>query len=642
MLEEKKNLEMASNTIDEPSDAPVLEESKSPEDTAVLNSVSPEEQLVMEEGETDEQLNALEGNPVEEDASEQKNAAAVVVPKAKEPEPDRLYGVQRLVGVIVDILPVLIFIASVVCVGYYIIFPSRGEFHADCTDTLFWAYASYDSGHIFSESFHYACLLPFGGNLLMQLFMPIFGVSMTTHILGMLAFFVLFITFFCLMMREMHCNYRHICISAAILLMIISGTQKMREIFWGHIIYYSLGVLFIFIGLFLLFRLRNLAERKALLSIPPHKRRSAGIHYYITLAVFLVFFMLACTNRISSLTIFGLPLLAGIFAEFVVDSKEPLLSRRSRKNMLLLIAMAIMLVLGMKLCGAWAGDIVAGYEEAYSTYSDKSEWLSHAQGLPMAWLELFGVQNLPGVNIMSDDSIRNLIRMFAAILIAVVPIIATICYPKYEGTKGSHMRVCIWLHWAVTALILVGWICGLLSVAVWRLSPVIATSTMITLLFFQWTIRETTSLARLSGILMIPILSTSLLNAWDICHMPYDKYKDSVQYQLADYLEENDLTYGYASFWYANSLTVVSDDAVKVRNVNIDETGVTPYLYQTNDKWYEAQEGQDRYFLLLTREEYDTLRTKAVDVLKRAVQIQRTETTDGGVWYIFIYTENIF
>ena len=64
------------------------------------------------------------------------------------------------------ILPPVLLLTAVGVVAYYILCPSKGEFHADCTDTLYWAKATYDSGKLINPDFSYACLLPFGGSLL--------------------------------------------------------------------------------------------------------------------------------------------------------------------------------------------------------------------------------------------------------------------------------------------------------------------------------------------------------------------------------------------------------------------------------------------------------------------------------------------
>lgn len=90
------------------------------------------------------------------------------------------------------ILPWIVTLLAAAAVGYYILFPGWGYFHSDCTDTILWAQASYDAGALFNPDFEYACLLPFGGQLLMLPFIGLFGVSTTTHAIGMLLFLLLF------------------------------------------------------------------------------------------------------------------------------------------------------------------------------------------------------------------------------------------------------------------------------------------------------------------------------------------------------------------------------------------------------------------------------------------------------------------
>lgn len=73
---------------------------------------------------------------------------------------------------------------------YYFI--SKGYYHADCTDTITWAEAVLDGKALMNSDFYYACLLPFGGQLLMVPFVAIFGVSMTAQLCGMVLFAICF------------------------------------------------------------------------------------------------------------------------------------------------------------------------------------------------------------------------------------------------------------------------------------------------------------------------------------------------------------------------------------------------------------------------------------------------------------------
>mgnify|MGYP000079070614 CR=1 FL=1 len=301
------------------------------------------------------------------------------------------------------VFPPVLLVVALGLVAYYIICPAKGEFHADCTDTIYWAKATFDSGKLISPDFSYACLLPFGGSLLMLLFLPFFGLSMTTHMLGMLLFFLLLTAVLCWMLREMHWDYRWICTTAAIFLMILSASKKLREIFWGHTIYYSLGILFLFCGLALLFRLQNL--------VAVHQEtRKIRVHSILTFIALILFFVLCCTDQVTAVTIFALPILAGLFLERLLDRKTPLLHWKNTRALLLLLSLGIAVVSGMELGNIWANGVTGAYADAYSNWTAQSTWTEHLQKLPLAWLTLLGLEDIPGEKLMSGESVMNLIE----------------------------------------------------------------------------------------------------------------------------------------------------------------------------------------------------------------------------------------
>ena len=156
-----------------------------------------------------EQEPAEDTAPESDRLAEQKSPAAETARQpAEKPAVTGLKSIpwKKIGHIISAVLPILLLLVAVTVVVHYIVFGSKGEFHSDCTDTIYWAKASHDSGHMLNEDFDYACLLPFGTSLLMQLFMPLFGLSMTTQTLGMLMFLGLFTGFFCLMVHELGWN----------------------------------------------------------------------------------------------------------------------------------------------------------------------------------------------------------------------------------------------------------------------------------------------------------------------------------------------------------------------------------------------------------------------------------------------------
>lgn len=521
--------------------------------------------------------------------------------------------------------------AAVVLVGYYVLFPSRNVYHSDTTDTLMWAIASNESGTLFNPDFTYACLLPFSTSLIMTALIPIFGVTMTTHVLGMLVFFLLFTGALIWMCRRMNWSWHWTSIMVFLVLMLLSGSEKLREIFWGHTIYYSLGVFFVFVGLALLFRHMDLNARKEKMTA---EESFGKINRKLVLSLVLigVWFLLACTNQLIAIVIFALPIMAAVFCERWLDDSCALLCKKNRQTLLVFGIMGIGTVLGHLLTNVLANGIVAGYESAFSSFSNMSIWLDNLMSFPLHWLNLFGVDARDGTPFLSMDSVVDLLMLIAGIVILVLPLAALINYGKIKDAK---LRILILTYWFMTALIMLGYTCGRLANANWRLSPIMAMSIVVSVAFLKWAVSQN-AMQRVVSVLMIPVVFVALINAAGILKMPAMQYKNAVLYQLADALEENGLDYGYATFWRANSITVVSDSRVECRSVNVTETGVTPYEYQSCRSWFDDQPNQEEYFLLLTKDEYDIFKASTSPLVEKEY-----EEIPAHGYYILVFNENV-
>ncbi|MDY2509624.1 MAG: hypothetical protein SOW15_02345 [Ruminococcus callidus] len=524
------------------------------------------------------------------------------------------------------IWPLMLLLGSIAVVLYYIFFPARGEFHSDCTDTLYWAEAAMQGNGLINPDFTYAALMPFGGNLFMQIWIPFFGISMTTHTLGMATFFVFFVGSLCLMLREMHFGLRSLSVTVSGLLMTLCLSQKIREIFWGHIIYYSLGILFLFIGLFLVLRIMNLSERRPTKGILVQK-----IVFMVLLAVD---FIICCTNSTTAIALFALPIIGGVFCERFLDCRTRLRSRKNYTALFILVICGIGLLLGMKWGAAIAGDVRGGYAEAYSKFSNTDEWWGHVESLPLAFLWMLGLEVDNQDKLASIEGVQVILTIFYALFLAIIPVIALCCYRKI---KETGVRILIWAHWIVTAFILVGYFCGLLSAGNWRISPAICTGVLVSFAFLRWLYHQV-EYKRLSILLCIPLAYICLHSGWQVVKMPKDSYKTNVNYELGEYLKEQDLTYGYASFWHSQAITVLEDSEVKVRTVDFsDVNGVTKSLYQNNQNWFKDQPDQDRYFLLMEQGELDKLNMSTSLLLT----MSHEELYYKG-YTIWVFSENIF
>ncbi len=527
-------------------------------------------------------------------------------------------------------IPLLAF--SILLIAYYTLFPSRGYFHSDTTDTLMWAQASHDAGKLFNTDYNYACILPFGTSLVMQALIPIFGVTMTTHVLGMLIFFILFTASLIWMLRKMNWSWGWISVAVFTELMICSGSEKLREIFWGHTIYYSLGTFFIFVGLALLFIILDALEKKSS-SPSADQLRKANTTLIVCIVLLCLWFVLTCMNQIISITIFALPVMAGVFCERWLDNNTKPFSKKNVQALALFGIMGAGMVIGYLITNVLAKDIVAGYEGAYSNYSAIEKWVENLETFPRAWFTLLGNTVHEGDKLMSVDSVKGLLIVIVGIIILALPVVALFFYHKIEDRK---FRILLLTYIFMTMLIMMGYIMGKLSSANWRLSPIVAMSAVVSIAFLKWAVTQV-SMRRIISLMTIPVMMVCCITAFTILKMPADNTEDNVLYKLADGLKEHGMTYGYATFWRANGVTVIADSDVKVRSVNIDENGIWKYTYQGCNSWYDKQDDVDKYFLLMDAGERDTMVNSNNPLVSQ--KIEEFPIEDYIVW---VFDHNIF
>ncbi len=518
----------------------------------------------------------------------------------------------------------MLFAVAVVTIGYYILFPARGYFHADCADTILWAQAAYDGGGLLNPDFHYACFLPIGGQLLMLPFIPLFGVSMTTHTIGMMLFLLLFAAALLFLFRQLTQSTAFSAAASGVVLLILAGSDKLREIFYGHVIYYSLGMLFLIVSLGLVFKLMCLIEHNRF-----HK--PAGTLVFSLLCVTC---LLGAINQFEILTLFSIPLIGALIAERFCDFQKSL-SRQQTLNTVITVSGAIAATAFGYLIGAWlVGDMHASYAEAFSTFSDPDIWFDNFSKFLGHYLTLFGTQAKYGVPFGGSEGIFELVRIIAALAVLIVPIIATVLYGKLEDRL---FRVLIWAHWIVTALIMMGFVFGHLSIANWRVSPLLCTSTLVTLSLCHWCLTHRPSHKRLLLIAVAPIALVLFHNTMQMVNMPPDFEQDTGLYAVVDTMKENGWTHGYATFWNAGKLTVISDSAITCRNIELSPNADSyeAYDYQSNVHWFK--EDHEEYFVLLETAEYNRMVVAGNPLISNA---DSTHTLNDD-YVVLVFDENI-
>ena len=548
----------------------------------------------------------------------------------------------------ISALSVVLAILSLGICLYYIVCLSKGDFHSDCTDSLYWANATVESGKVFDENFRYAAMLPFSASLWFIPIIKLFGVTMCAQIIGMSVFLVLFTTAIWFMCRSMNWSVRATCSMISALLLILSGSEKLREIMWGHVIYYSLALLIICVGTGLVFRFEK--HFAGLVSSAKKKKSIAGAVIFGALTALL--FAGNATNGFQMIAIATVPVLAGIFAERFFDGRQKLFSSSSIPAAVMILTVMVSTLCGLVILKLLKGEKAAGYTSVYSMFSGISDWYGNFTKLFSQFPELIGISIKKSDRMISKEAIVYLIRLAGMLVITVIPLVGLF---RYKKLRDKSTRFILWVHLSLTAVILFGYICGRISNANWRLTPIIGSSVMSTVAIFrEWLdgifpkkstdeaennekCNEKRVCLRLGVILSAVIVMFGAVNFNEIRKMPRD-YEHPLE-AVANDLEAHGLEYGYATFWRSQALTMLSDSKVRVRETLVKSDGVITDYYQSSRLWYEDQPGIDKYFIMLSDDELNTVGDS--EYWQEITEKYLIENFETRGYNVFVFSRNV-
>lgn len=522
--------------------------------------------------------------------------------------------------------------AGAAAVLYYLLWPARGAFFADTTDTLYWAQASFDSGRLIDPEFAYATLLPMGGSLLMLPFFPLFGMSMATHLIGMALFALLFMAalwFFCTSLPMAAPGRLAL---FGVLLLGLCASAKLREIMWEHVIYYSLGILFSLWMLGVLFRLLFPKAGRKVESAALGRREGLWLA-----ALGLLGFL--CGLDGPQVAVFcALPAGLAVLAERYFDPERKLAGRANRPAYLAAGVLLGASALGMAAARLMWGGVETVYSDSYLVFSPPGSWAEHVLGIAESWMTLLGLSVAGGENLVSPRAAVELARILAAGVLFFLPLAAA-CW--YARIRSRRVRLLLWYHWALTAATLGSHIFGRTYDTNWRMTPMAASALVVTVVLLRHGWMRGGQLPVLRRAVALGAAALGLfcaISLYGIVRLPPNYGQDGKLYQLTQTLEAHGLTQGYSGFETAHSVTVLSGERVKVRLVDITEEGISPRMYQTRASWY-GEAGADGRSFLISTEEY--LAELAGASAWQALAERELERIPCGEFTIVVYSGNI-
>ena len=536
-------------------------------------------------------------------------------------------------------LPFILLLPGIILILYYLIGPAAGYMTADCTDSIRWAQATYTSGHLISKEFSYAAVQPFGGNLIFLPFIALFGYSMTAQIAGLICFFLLFAAALYYLARGLNLSPAQSCGFVSLFILLLSSSPKLREIMWEHIFYYNLGILFFCLGFGLALRLTR--EEGLLKSFSAYKTLD-----WIRLGVLILFSFLAATDGLQTLVCYTLPLMGALIVEYYLYNKPALSFNHKFSLSLLLCLILFWSSLGYALIPLFTRGVEAGYANAYSTYSPMDEWMDNFLGIFHNWLTLFGVSVIKGDPLVSMDSVVNMLRIAGAFLLLFFPFVLLLRYQKLEDRP---LRLLVSGHAFVSAFIIFASTFGSLGKANWRLTPMLGTAVLVLL---TWAFKKLQPVGQHlpAFLLVLGCVMLAGFSALTILKMPANYGEKDSWHESARVLKARGLKYGYANFWWAERITLVSGNAVQVANINESNGKPVKNDYQLPAGSFEDKD-TEAYFLLLT--EADNRKMK--DWLEEEQQagriaesfiIESEPYSSGGYAgdkvYVYVFWDNLF
>ncbi len=410
-------------------------------------------------------------------------------------------------------------------------------------------------------------------------------------------------------------------------MLILCGTKKLRDIFWSHVVHYNLSLFYLLLT-FIFLPLVFSHERK--------KHLTGLIGFELCL-------ILGSANNIAVMMFFSLSLFCALALEsFLMGG----IRNFSKKNVLLL--------LGETLFGCAVGFVLGkiltmngstGYSELFSAFSPADKWAANMEPFLKYWVGMFAILPEQNVPFFSAVGIKLLIRIGAALAVMAVTIRS---FFSFRSISSRAERVFICVHWMICVEILFFFVFGVISKNNWRIIPMFFTALVTACIFLK---NDAERYAEcLPGIQLLDIGTAvlMLLHA-GICGLSVLNQSIDTSFWFGQgtvlkTLADHSLTYGYnLDYWFSNSITVLTDEEIRVREVYLRDGKLIPSELQVNTRWYKDQPDTDRYFLICQEEEFwnhPEFADGAVDIYR--VNQERTFRSGPVGFFIFVYEKNIF
>ena len=300
--------------------------------------------------------------------------------------------------------------------------------------------------------------------------------------------------------------------------------------------------------------------------------------------------------------ILTLPLAATIVIFYFLESDQKVSEVLKNKRCIIAVIVIMLAVVAGFLCYRRLGAMY--WSESKGTYlkMDKYTGLWYSIGQFVNNLTIiFG--NVEGAVFLSFPGLSKFINYFyALVLVFVIPTAALVRFPKHENRFTRFLILYTWISNLAVAGVFIA--CNQWAPR-YLLTIYLDDILLFAVLLSEYMKKREFLTALCAGLIVALYCS--------VCHVYFwGHYKDKIgtdpSKELISFLEENDLHYGYASFWNASVNTVLSGGEVEILPLwdyaanGSQRQAYNPSDYRSwlnNENWYDPATHPGKSFMLL-------------------------------------------
>ena len=501
------------------------------------------------------------------------------------------------------------------------------EFDADVAESVIWAQASLESGSLINPDYGYTHLLPFGGQFIFVPIVARFGVGIYSLRLGLSIWAGIFSLLILGFFAGLGWDFERAALASSIVIIFLSATELLREIFWSHVVHYNLSIFYLFLSIiFLSFFFTGTPRRKI-----------------IGLTGLMICLLLGSANDIAVMLFFSIALLFGIIMERFLSGG--IKNFFTKENLLLAALTAAGICAGYFLGKMICRNASTAYTDQFTIFAPADQWMDNLLRIPNNWLQMFSSLPESDVPFFSSVGIKLMIRIAVALVIVLLSMRSMFIW---SALPSRQERIFICVHWFISAAILFVYIFGIIYLNPWRITPMLFTGLITALIILK---HDFTALAEKKSIVQLLCIGSAAavvlysgIGAFTVFRQPVNDEFWTGKKSILKILTDEKLTYGYSlDHWFANSITVLTDEQIRSREVLIQDGKVSPCFLQSNKNWFSDQPGVDKYFLISQENDfwqYPEIAEGAIATF-RADQ-ERTFRDGKAGFFIFVFDKNLF